>query len=135
MEERAVMSSIRYGAWLVAAAVLLVTPLFAASRPAATSQHVYVALYQRGPAWKEGESVHELPDFEEHVAHIRAIEARLLGSGPFIPNEGAVGMIIFLATGDDEAQALAESDPFARAQYTRVTQVLRWDIDRLKGWP
>jgi uncharacterized protein YciI len=130
-----VTTSIRYGIRLVAVGVLLMMPLFGASRPAAMSRHVYIALYQRGPAWNEGTSVHDLPDFEEHVAHIHAIESDLLGAGPFAANADPVGMIIFLAAGDDEARRLAESDPFVRAGYTRVTNVLHWEINKLKGWP
>jgi uncharacterized protein YciI len=80
--------------------------------------------------------VRELPVFQAHVAHIRAMEARLLGAGPFAgaQSQKTVGMIIFLATSDAEAQRLADSDPFVQAHYTRVTTVLRWEIDELKPW-
>jgi len=98
-------------------------------------KQVYVALYERGPAWVEGRSVKELPKFAEHLAHIRAIESQLLGVGPFAGNPGDsfVGMMVLVASSEDDARKLAESDPFVVAKYTRVTKVLRWQVSDLKG--
>jgi uncharacterized protein YciI len=98
-------------------------------------QRVYVAWYERGPAWITGKSVRDFPNFNQHLAHLRAIESNLLGAGPFAGDQTAVGMILFTAATDEDAQRLAESDPFVVAHYTRVTTILRWKIDKLKGWP
>jgi uncharacterized protein YciI len=99
-----------------------------------STQHVYVALYERGPAWVEGESVRQLPVFQQHVAHIKSISARLLGAGPFMarPGESMIGMVLLRASSDEDARKLAESDPFVQARYTRVSKVLRWEVDKLK---
>jgi uncharacterized protein YciI len=99
------------------------------------TQRLYVGLYERGPAWIEGRSMREFPNFQQHVAHIRAIDSRLLGAGPFEgkPREITVRMIVFSAATDEDAQRLAESDPFVVAKYTRVSKVLRWQVDKLKG--
>jgi uncharacterized protein YciI len=96
---------------------------------------IYVVLYERGPAWIRGKSVREFPDFEQHLAHIRAIERKLVGAGPFTeaPGKMTVGMIIFFAATDADARKLAGSDPFVLRKYTRVTKVLRWNVDKLKG--
>jgi uncharacterized protein YciI len=117
-------------------ALLSAQPIHASRSDATARPAVYVAWYQRGPAWTQEKSVRELPVFQAHVAHIRAMEARLLGAGPFAgaQSQKTVGMIIFLATSDAEAQRLADSDPFVQAHYTRVTTVLRWEIDELKPW-
>ncbi len=101
------------------------------------AKQVYVAIYERGPAWVKGKSVRELPAFPAHLAHIRSLEPQLLGAGPFAgaPGESLTGMLVFVASNDDEAQRLAESDPFVKAKYTRVMKVIRWQVQGLKGCP
>lgn len=128
---------IKYRIGLVAISALSVVASVNARGQGTTDQHIYVALYERGPAWVTGKSVREFPNFEEHLAHLRAIESKLLGAGPFAdsPDERAVGMIIFIAATDEDARRLAESDPFVVAKYTQVTKVLRWKPEKLKGWP
>jgi len=98
-------------------------------------KQVYVAVFERGPAWIEGKSVKESPKFAEHLAHIRAIESRVLGAGPFADTLGEpwVGMMVVIASSNDDARKLVESDPFVMAKYTRLTKVLRWQVNDLKG--
>jgi uncharacterized protein YciI len=130
-------SCLKHWASLAAMSAFLAMHCADASRSDTTERTaVYVATYQRGPAWTEGTSVRELPVFQQHLAHLRAIEANLLGAGPFAGAESdkTVGMIIFLAASDAEARGLAGSDPFVQAHYTRVMTVLRWEIDKLKPW-
>jgi len=111
----------------------------ATARPTGGQQppqkHVYVALYERGPAWVEGKPAKDLPNFPEHLAHIRAIEPQVLGVGPFAGSAGDsfIGMLVLSASSEDDARKLAESDPFVTAKYTRVTKVLRWQVAGLKG--
>ena len=117
--------------------LLVLSPSLTPGQQGTESRHVYAALYERGPAWITGKSVRDFPNFQEHVAHIRAIESSLLGAGPFVEKSGetSIGMVLFLAANDEDAAQLAGSDPFVQARYTRVTKVLRWDIEKLKSWP
>jgi len=124
---------INYRIGLAAICVLAVVASVDARGQGTTDQKLYVALYERGPAWMPG----KLPNFEEHIAHSRAIESKLLGAGPFAdsPDEKMVGMIVFIAATDEDARRLAESDPFVVAKYTRVMKILRWQPEKLKAWP
>jgi uncharacterized protein YciI len=119
--------------WVV---VLSLSSAPAFSRGQQSPQHVYVVLYEHGAAWIEGKSVRQFPNFRQHVAHIQSIESRLLGAGPFAESHGEtmVGMLLFFATSDEEARRFAESDPFVIAKYTKVSKVLRWQVDKLKGF-
>jgi uncharacterized protein YciI len=128
---------IRYAIALLAVSVLSVIASPYARRQGTAGEHIYVAWYERGPAWPAGESGRKLPNFEDHLAHMHAIESRLLGAGPFVdaPNETMLGMIVFISGSDEDARKLAESDPFVIAKYTSVTNVFRWDVDKLKAWP
>jgi uncharacterized protein YciI len=121
--------------WFLGALLMLslsVGPLVGGPQPA--KPQVYVALYERGAAWVEGKSVRDLPNFEEHVQHIRSLEPHKAGAGPFASraNESFVGMVVLLAQSEEEARKLAESDPFVMAKYTKV-KIWRWQVDSLKG--
>jgi hypothetical protein len=74
---------------LAAVVLLSAIPLVVCAQQSETvPTRIYVALYERGPAWIPGKSVREFPDFEQHLAHIRAIEQKLVGAGPFTDAPG-----------------------------------------------
>jgi uncharacterized protein YciI len=127
------LMNMRLSLWAVG--LLLCGALQLAGHQQPPIQQVYVALCERGPAWVEGKSVKEFPAFEQHLAHIHSIEPRLLGVGPFVgaAGETMAGMMVFFAASHDEALKVAESDPFVIGHYTRVTKVIRWQADGLKG--
>lgn len=74
------------GIRLAAAILLSAIPLVVcAQQSERVPTRIYVALYERGPAWIPGKSVREFPDFEQHLAHIHAIERR-----PFASQRAAI---------------------------------------------
>jgi len=93
------------------------------SQERSSAKQIYVALYERGPQLTSQKSVRELSNYDQHLAHIQAIEPRLVGAGPVDAALGqkTIGMMLFSAASDDDARKLAESDPFIAAHYTRVT--------------
>ena len=107
---------------------------YSASAQQPARPDVYVAVYEKGPAWVEGKSLRESPVFEQHLQHLRSLGDRAAGAGPFEMREGDrfVGLVIFLTRTPEEAQQLAEADPFVKAGYTRAT-VRHWRVDTLKG--
>ncbi|WP_152047026.1 YciI family protein [Aureimonas psammosilenae] len=65
----------------------------------------------------------------DHLAHLNALGERLKFAGPFLgPDEKPVGSLIVVDTGSEgEARAIAEADPYAKAEIFESVTIRRWN--------
>jgi uncharacterized protein YciI len=116
------------------------TPTPTAAPPSVEHALVFVALYERGPAWKQGRGVFEQEGIEAHMEHLRANARMLLGAGRFAhatdpaAADQTVGLVIVTATSLAEAEALFAADPAVSNKVLKVT-VRPWETRRVKAYP
>lgn len=74
---------------------------------------VFVAIYERGPAYRRGTPIFQQPTITEHIAHHEALGDKLIAAGPLkiLPEDKVVGVIVLEAEGDEEAQRWFRKDP------------------------
>jgi uncharacterized protein YciI len=117
-------------------------PVAATASPspaAAPERLLFVALYERGPAWTAGKGVFEQAGIEAHMQHLRANADKLLGAGRFghatdaAATDRAVGLVIVAASSQSEAEALFAADPAVSSGLMKAT-VRRWEARRLKAY-
>jgi uncharacterized protein YciI len=112
------------------------TPSPSATPPASP---LFVALYERGPAWSPGKGVFEQAGIEAHMQHLRANAGKLMGAGRFdhatdpTATDETVGLVIVAAASQAEAEALFAADPAVSGKVLKVT-VRRWQARRLKAY-
>ena len=144
------MRQARVSKWAAAAATLALVlgaparggepaPLPAAPAVEAPRPQVFVAIYERGPAWADGKGAFEQAGIREHMAYLRANWATLIGAAPFeqgLPAGAAdrvVGMVLVLAASQQEAEALVGADPAISGKLMTAT-VRHWLADRVKAY-
>ena len=143
------MSHTRVSTW--AAAALLAVALGGPARGAdqtppplpptveSPRPQVFVAIYERGSAWADGKSAFEQAGIQEHMAYLRANWATLIGAAPFEQGISAgaadrvVGMVLVLATNQQEAEALIAADPAISGNLMKAT-VRHWLADQVKAY-
>ena len=93
----------------------------------------WVLEHRPGPALADGESVFERPEFMEHVAFLRRLQAagRLVAAGP-LPDEDGAGMAVVRAGSDvlpaDEIRRLATEDDRCVAAGVLTVRVRPWQV-------
>lgn len=121
-----------------AVAIVLLAVGFSGQRAiaqAGSDDWVFVALYERGPAFASGKDVPEQPHFREHVEHLRSRGERIIAGGPFPVSDGdaAVGMVIFQAANRQGAEEWIAKDPGVTAGVFKVT-VRQWRVQAIRGF-
>jgi len=109
--------------------------------PAAAPQHptVFVAIYERGPAWDASKNAFEQTSIPEHRQFLAANADRLVGFAPFQQGvapgstDKTVGMVIILAATQEDAQKFVAGDPGITSGVMKTT-VRRWMVDKLKAY-
>ena len=92
----------------------------AAASPVSPRPALYVALYERGPAWDTNKAVLEQPGINEHMKFLQANVSVLLAAAPFqqgLPQGSAdrtVGMVIVMAATAGRGRAADRERPGAR---------------------
>ncbi len=78
---------------------------------AAGARKPFVILYTRGPAWVAGKPLRDQPNFTAHGHYLTGLldEGRLILSGPFLDEPGALAIVE--AADKAEAEAIARRDP------------------------
>jgi hypothetical protein len=122
--------------WLLVGIVSLMVPAVAgaADRKPQPSDPVFVALYERGPAFVSGKGVTEQTHFGEHVTHVLGRPEWRIAGGPFAsPESGgkAVGLVVFQAVDAADAEEWSLRDPAVVAKVFNVT-VHRWMVTSIK---
>lgn len=109
-------------------------------QPAPQPRHpLFVAIYERGPAWDPAKSVFEQSSIQDHMQYLRANITRLIGAAPFQEafardtSDRVVGMVIVSATSAEEAQAFVNADPAVSTGLMKAF-VRRWLADRVRGY-
>lgn len=110
-----------------------------APAPAQPRSPVFVAIYERGPAWDDAKGAFVQTGIQEHVQFLRANAANLVGAAPFQQGisvggtDHTVGMVVVMAASQEEAQALISADPAIAGNLMKAT-VRRWLVDRMKAY-
>jgi len=100
---------------------------------------IFVALYERGPAWDDAKGAFQQTGIVEHMQFLRASAEKLMGAAPFqqgIAPGGAdrtVGMVVVMAATQEEAESLIAADPAVANKLMKAT-VRRWLADRVRGY-
>ena len=111
----------------------------AAQSPATQRTPVFVAIYDRGPAWDESKGTLQQTGIAEHSQFLRANSAKLIAAAPFQQalapggSDRTVGMVITLAATQEEAESLIAGDPAIAGKLMTAT-VRRWLVDRVKNY-
>jgi hypothetical protein len=111
----------------------------AGQTPPPAKPQVFVALYERGPAWDDAKGVFEQTLIKEHMQFLRANWDRLLGAAPFAQgiaagsSDKSVGMVLVSAASLEEAQSLIAGDPAVSGNLMKAP-VRRWLVERLKPY-
>ncbi len=121
--------------WLVAGIVSLLALEVgeAADRRPQPTDPVFVAFYERGPAFVGGKGVTEQPHFGEHANHVLGRPEWRIAGGPFASNASsqAVGMVVFQAVDVADAERWAAHDPAVVAGVFKVT-IHQWMVTSIK---
>jgi uncharacterized protein YciI len=127
---------------LLAVADVSVDALQTQSPPATaapTRQSAFVALYERGPGWDDGKGAFQQTSINEHMQFLRANSEKLIAAAPFRQGVEAgaadrtVGMVIVLASSQEEAERLLANDP-AVVQKLMVVKVRQWMVERVRSY-
>ena len=127
---------------LLAVAVVSLDALQTQSPPAPATlprQSAFVALYERGPAWDDAKGAFQQTSINEHMQYLRANLEKLIAAAPFRQgveagaSDRTVGMVIVLASSQEEAERLIANDP-AVAQKLMVVKVRQWMVERVKSY-
>lgn len=115
---------------LLAAAVLVAVLQSGESRGAAAQPAgpgLFIAVYERGPAWIKDQPLSRQPGVREHVAYFQALGDRLIAAAPVRGGSGEVidGLVMFKASSMDEANAWLAKDPIVLAG-TSKARVVEW---------
>jgi uncharacterized protein YciI len=88
---------------------------------------MFVIIYTPGPAWLAGKSVFEQPFYREHgrYMHQLFVDKRLLMGGPFLDNQGALGILDVASVA--QALEIVERDPAVLAQFVEA-HVHPWQV-------
>ena len=111
----------------------------AAQNPATQRGPVFVAIYDRGPAWDDSKAALQQTGIAEHSQFLRSNSEKLIAAAPFQQalatggSDRAVGMVIALAATQEEAEGLIATDPAIAGRLMTAT-VRRWLVDRVKGY-
>lgn len=95
---------------IMAAAIVLLTPLARAQAPAAgSSSPLFAALFRAGPKWDAAKPAGEQALFREHSANL----ARLRAAGTIVMGAryGDVGLVVVPAESAEQARRLFDGDP------------------------
>lgn len=65
----------------------------------------------------------------DHIAWLKAMGDRLKAAGPFLDDAGGMtgSLVVIEATSRDEALAVAEQDPYARAGLFESVEIRPWN--------
>lgn len=99
------------------------------------SSQLFLAWYDRGPAWVEGKTLADQPYLREHIEHFKALADQLIAAGPIQPLEGdrLDGLILFTAPDLAAAQDWLNHDPFVVNRVTSA-RVVRWMARSVRPW-
>lgn len=106
---------------------------------AASRQPLFVAIYERGPAWDASKGALQQAGIAEHGAFLQANIDKLIAAAPFQQgvvvggSDLVVGMVITPAATQEEAERLIASDPAISGKLMKAT-VRRWLADRVRGY-
>lgn len=127
---------------LLAVAAVSLDALQTQSPPATAAQprpSAFVALYERGPGWDDAKGAFQQTPINEHMQFLRANIDKLIAAAPFRQGVEAgatdrtVGMVIVLASSQEEAERLVANDP-AVAQKLMVVKVRQWMVERVRSY-
>lgn len=112
-----------------------------APAPTATPSRplVFVAIYERGPAWDDTKGAFAQTGINDHMQHLRANAGKLVAAAPFEQalapgaKDHTIGMLLIAAASQQEAEALTAADPAIAGHLMTVT-VRRWLVDRIKAY-
>jgi len=99
---------------------------------------VFVAVYERGEAWDDSKGALQQSGIEAHMQYLRANIERLIAAAPFRQGleagsqDRTVGMVITLASSQEDAERLIAADPAIAGKLMRAT-VRRWMVDRVRA--
>lgn len=102
-------------------------------------QPAFVALYERGPAWDDAKGAFQQTPINEHMQFLGANIDKLIAAAPFRQGVEAgatdrtVGMVIVLASSQEEAERLLANDP-AVVQKLMVVKVRQWMVERVRSY-
>jgi uncharacterized protein YciI len=98
-------------------------------------QRVFVAMYERGPAWT-GDAVAfgQLP-IKGHIAYFKALDDRLIGAAPLRVQSGdnIIGMVVFVARNQEDAQTWLAADPAVKVGVMHG-KVREWGVSTVRGF-
>ena len=127
---------------LFGVAVVSLDALQTQSPPAPATQSrqsAFVALYERGPAWDDAKGVFQQTGVNEHIQFLRANGEKLIAAAPFRQGleagatDRTVGMVVVLASSQEEAERLIANDP-AIVQKLMVVKVRQWMVERVRSY-
>lgn len=120
---------------LVGALSLSSSSLGSPAVPTPTAQHLFLAMYDRGPSWIQGKTFVDQPHMADHVAYFRGLGDDLIAAGPIEPLEGSAldGLILFTARDRETAQHWLDNDPLVIANVTSA-RLVSWSARSIKGW-
>lgn len=128
-----------------AAALLLLGAVFSgtlasSSVTSSTSEQdhelkVFVAIYERGPAYQADKGLFQQPSVREHIQHHEALGERLIAAGPLRTHQEdrSVGIVVFMEKSESDAQQWLHSDPAIVTQVLRAN-VRQWGVSRVRGY-
>jgi uncharacterized protein YciI len=140
----AMHSRMAYIKWALLA-ILLVTIRADAQPPSPAAQAgqsrspVFVAFYERGPAWDAAKDTFHQTSIPEHMQFLRGNADTLVGAAPFQQglavggSDRAVGMVIVMAASQADAEKLIAGDPAIVSKVMTAT-VRRWLVERLRAY-
>lgn len=109
------------------------------SPPTLQRPALFVAIYERGPAWDDAKGALEQSRIQEHMAYLRANLEKLVGAAPFQQGisvgstDPTVGMVVVAADNQEDAQRFVAGDPAIAAGLMKTT-VRRWLADYVKAF-
>jgi uncharacterized protein YciI len=98
-----------------------------------------VVLYERGPAWDDAKGTMQQTGVNEHIQFLRANIDNLIAAAPFRQGleagstDRTVGMVVVLASSQEEAERLVANDP-AIVQKLMVVKVRQWMVERVRSY-
>jgi hypothetical protein len=111
----------------------------APATPAQPRPPVFVAIYERGPAWDAAKGTLQQAGIAEHMQFLRTNLEKLVAAAPFQQgltagsSDRTVGMVLVLAPTQDDAEKLVTADPAITGKLMTVT-VRRWLVDRVRAY-
>lgn len=96
---------------------------------------VFLALYERGPAWVQDKPPFEQPFLKDHIAHFEALGDRLIAAGSVRGSAGEQlsGVVLFKAADLAEAEGWLAKDPIV-INHVSTGRIVQWGTPWIRAY-